>query len=531
MLGLIKQFKNSQEGSVFVMVAVASLLLVIAAGAAIDMARAQTLQAKLSSALDAAGLAAGANATTTNPTTEATRYFNANFPSGYLGSGTVTLNTTCADVNGNSVVCTSPSTYTISLTANTTQATAFMKAVNITSVSVSASSQITRQTSGMELALVLDNTGSMYYSVDGGWYDPNYPTQHQPKIDALQCAVAGAEITSTPVANISCSAEGLVTNGLLDILYGSNTSLPNLFVGVIPFSDMVNMNVTSTPGSAFVNNSYPGGISNYQGTNGGCLDSRNPATASTTDSGITLPSGDTIHLDISDDPPASSSTYFKALTASSSSECPPGATQPMTTSKTTAVAAVQNMNANGSTLLNIGLTWGWRMLSPNWLGYWGSSPTYTYPGTSNTVKLPLPYNTPKMLKVVVFMTDGMNNNGSSNDSANRTGYNNYDNAYDLQSYEPSNTNLDLLTKDVCDAMKSKGIIIYVVAFGQADTHNPPTNSDRFNMVLVDVPLLQYCATQNYTGDTSHFFLAPTNAQLQSAFTQIGEQLANLRISQ
>lgn len=518
MLNIIKRFNDNEEGSVFVLVALSSLMLIAAAGAAIDMARAQTLQQKISSSLDAAGLAAGATASSVDPTTQATRYFNANFPSGYLGAGTITVNTTCADLNGSSVTCTSPSTYTINLTATTSQATTFMKAVGITSISVGASSQITRQTSGMELALVLDNTGSMQNAVASG---------ESAKIDALQCAVAGAEITKTAIGQKTCSAEGLVTSGLLDILYGSSTTLPDLYVGVVPFSDMVKMGVTSAPGSNFVNNV----TSSNKSSMGGCIDSRNPTTASTSDSGLTLPSGDILHLDISDDPPSTS--YFTALTSSGNSECPRATVQPMTTNKTTAVSAIQTMYPNGSTLLNIGLTWGWRMLSPNWTGVWGNSPTFTYPGTTNTVDLPLPYNTTHMLKVVVFMTDGINSNGSGSNTSNVTGSSNSDNAYEKQSYEPSNTGLDQLTEDVCDAMKANGIIIYTIGFGQTDPHTPPTVTDRTTSnTYVDVPLLEYCATQEYTGDTSsHFFLAPTNAQLEAAFQQIGDQLANLRVSQ
>jgi len=43
---------------------------------------------------------------------------------------------------------------------------------------------------------------------------------------------------------------------------------------------------------------------------------------------------------------------------------------------------------------------------------------------------------------------------------------------------------------------------------------------------VNAALLQYCAT-----DANHYFLAPTAAQLQSAFQQIGMSLSNLRVSQ
>jgi hypothetical protein len=52
-----------QKGSVFILVAVAAMMLIAATGVSVDMARAQVLQTRISSALDAAGLAAGATAT------------------------------------------------------------------------------------------------------------------------------------------------------------------------------------------------------------------------------------------------------------------------------------------------------------------------------------------------------------------------------------------------------------------------------------------------------------------------------------
>ena len=492
-----------QEGAVFILVAVCTLLLIIATGAAVDMARAQTLQAKISSSLDAAGLASGTTVASSGTTiqSQATRYFNANFPTGYLGAGTITLTTSCGDLNGNTVSCSANNVYTINLAANAPQSTKFMKMVGINSVNVSATSQITRATSGIELALVLDNTGSMADAVNGN----NVSTSNPAKITALKCALAGDAAFSG--ANTTCETNNLVTSGLLDILYGSSSSLSDLFISVIPFSDMVNVNATVAPASAFVNNVTSGNKSSM----GGCVDSRSFVTNSTADSAITLPTGDVpLTLDISDDLPSSSNSasYFKALTSSGNSTCPTSI-QPISINKSDAVATIKNMTPNGNTMIQLGFAWGWRMLSPNWTGAWGSSPTYTYPNTTNTVSLPLPYGTPKMLKVVVLMTDGVNTVPS---------YHSSNNAYELQSsYPTSATQLDNLTKSVCDAMKIKGIIIYTIGFGSSSN--------------VNTTLLKYCATQNYTGDTSHYFLAPTNTQLTSAFQQIADQLANLRISQ
>ncbi len=502
----IKRFGKDEQGSVLALVGVAALLLIIATGTAVDMARAQTLQNKISSALDAAGLAAGATANTSSVSAQVTRYFNANFPSNYLGTNGVTLTTTCGDINGNTVSCSGSSISTINLSATATQSTTFMKVVGMNSVNVAATSQITRATSGLELALVLDNTGSMANPV-------NSSDSSASKIDAVKCALAG---DASFGGGTTCENEGLVTTGLLDILYGAgNNSLTDLFVGVVPFSDMVNLNVNSAPGSGFVNNVTSGNKNSM----GGCVSSRDYKTTSTTDAGFTMPSGDVaITLDISDDPPStanSSITYFKGLTSSSASYCPAAYVQPMTTLKSTVVSAIQRMTPNGNTEIQMGFAWGWRMLSPNWLGLWGATPTFTYPNTNPavTVELPLPYGTAQMQKVVVLMTDGMNTVGS----------NQSDTAYELQnstSYPNTVAKLDNLTKAVCDAMKSQGIVIYTIGFG--------SSSD------VDTSLLQYCSSTPSiacSGTGADCFLAPTNAGLAAAFQQIGDVLASLRVSE
>ncbi|MEI7668898.1 MAG: hypothetical protein WCJ33_02300 [Pseudomonadota bacterium] len=499
----LKRFSHSEQGSVLILVAASVLMLVAATGATIDMARAQTLQGKIASALDAAGLAAGATANSVDIQSQATRYFNANFPTGSLGAGTVAITTTCGDLNGNTVTCGSTSTYTINLTASTTQSTTFMKAVGISSIPVTAKSQITRATSGIELALVIDNTGSMGSSVLGGNVNSSNPS----KIDAVKCAIAGNAAFGT--GSTTCTNEGLVTTGLLDILYGPNQTLTDLFVGVVPFSDMVNINATIAPGLNFVNNITAGNKASM----GGCVDSRSYTTLTTTGSGISLPTGESLTLDISDDPPSASAsnTYFTALTSNNNSDCP-SAILPMTVNKSDVIGAIKNMGANGNTEIQLGFAWGWRMLSPNWTGLWGNSPTYTYPNTTTTVKLPLPYQTAKMQKVMVLMTDGQNT---------VPGTHSQNNAYQTQSTYPNTVaKFDTLTKSACDAIKSKGISIYTIGFG-------PTSG-------VNYTLLQYCSstpTVACGNAGSYCFKALTNADLASAFQQIGDVLANLRVSQ
>src|SRR6185369_12086717 len=123
-----------------------------------DMSRVQIVQSRMQNALDAAGLAVGSEISTTNINTETSKYFYANFPANYLGT-TITGGPSATPNAYNSVI-----TLSVSGTVNTT----FMKLFNKNTMAVSASTQITRQSKGMELVLVMDNTGSMSQTAGGG---------------------------------------------------------------------------------------------------------------------------------------------------------------------------------------------------------------------------------------------------------------------------------------------------------------------------------------------------------------------------
>ena len=79
-----------------------------------------------------------------------------------------------------------------------------MKLFGVDTIDVSARTVIHRQTRGMELALVMDNTGSMR---SGG------------KMDAMKDAA----------------------QDLLDILFAGNETVPNFWVSVVPYTATVNV--------------------------------------------------------------------------------------------------------------------------------------------------------------------------------------------------------------------------------------------------------------------------------------------------
>jgi len=207
-------------------------------------------------------------------------------------------------------------------------------------------------------------------------------------------------------------------------------------------------------------------------------------------------------------------------------DCPSLPILPETASKS-AVAAVINQMVpvyRGGTFINLGLQAGWFTLSPNWQGLWGN-PT-----------LPLAYNTPYMKKAIVLMTDGNNEwydwpdgvPGQTPPTAPPAGVPAWtaDGDADFTAYgrlltntrgvSPANitTTLNTWMSQMCTTIKANGITIYTILFNH-DTVSAATQT-----------MFQNCATT-----PSDYFLSPTDADLQAAFTQIGQDLSTLRLSQ
>ena len=153
----LRRLRRREDGSATLLIGFATTVLVASAGIAIDMGRVQTVQSRLSSALDSAGLAAGNGINSGDPVAITNKYFWANYPSGYMGS----------NVNNPTVLANADNSI-LTLDVNGTVPTTFMKIFGIMSIPVQAHAQITRANMGMELVLVIDTTGSMAESAGGG---------------------------------------------------------------------------------------------------------------------------------------------------------------------------------------------------------------------------------------------------------------------------------------------------------------------------------------------------------------------------
>jgi Flp pilus assembly protein TadG len=164
---------------------------------------------------------------------------------------------------------------------------------------------------------------------------------------------------------------------------------------------------------------------------------------------------------------------------------------PLSKDKTLLKGRINGLEAYGSTGGVLGTAFSWYMLSPNW-DLWGSN---SKPGSYADVAATNSSGAPKLRKIAVLMTDG--------------GYNT-SRGWKDQPLGPINT----AAKDMCAAMKQKGIEIYTVGFDlDSLTADEASNAES---------TLQSCAS-----DPAHYFLATNSNQLVSAFDIIATQIASV----
>ena len=578
----LSQFRDSESGSVVLIVVFVLLAILLSVGAAIDMSRIQSAKAKLSACADTAGLAAVAKMGDVPSdktvkqwvTDNVNKYFSVNCRFGYEDTTAVAI--TKFDLQDNNV---------LTLEVQTTIPTRLMKVIGINTVTITSQSIVKRSSdNGIEVVLVLDNTGSMGLQVDS-----KQPSSAK-KIDALKSAA------NTLVKKLSL---------------GNTTLTSNAWVGIVPFAQAVNIGGTNTPNNAWNSNwvAFKDGPGQEDfgptfGANKTC-DPINGITAKTTPADYTAKPPTPAHCsytgtgislnstsghthwygcvkerlspdDISDLNPGSKkfSTYYASsqtpadvmvlypyskypgvylggpsdmnyvnklannwrsttlpltyvtplwnimnpptpdelLPLGPNAFCPAAIT-PMTHDTGELANGINAMTPNGQTVIPNALAWGWRMLSPNWQGYWG--------GEMGTAGLPMSYDTPNHEKAIVFMTDGNNYffPGSY------TAYGRLaDKTLGTDVEADAVTELDKRTKRVCKNIKAAGITIYTIGFGSSDGINAPATNGP--IPEVNGALLQYCASNK-----NLYFFAPTNEKLADAFVKIANSLLNPRVAQ
>jgi len=494
----LKAFGGDRKGGIAVQAAFLALPMIVLAFGTIDIANGSASKTSLQDALDAAALAAARSSAYTDDGLQA------------IGSQALAANMT-----GSKATITSSS---FRAEGNKVIATAQGKVIPVIAnlwlqgdMVIGAKSEITRSVNKIELALVLDSTGSMK-----GDKLASLKTAGKNLIDTLAKAAArSSESDAVKIAIAPFSMTVKVGSGYRDAAWMDQT-------GAAPINDQI----FSSHANRFT-------LLDQMGVAwGGCVESRehpydvqDTAPSSGTPATLFTPY-------FAPDEPSGSSSYYNSylpdVTGSSNwktkqgyvakyvqapsstginsrtgytygpnSGCQISAITRLSQDWPSLKGAIDDLTAVGDTNIPLGLMWGWHLLSPN------------APFADGRA-----YGAPKSTKVVILMTDGENTMGSTGNN-NASLYNS--NGYIWQGRlgitsggtSTRRNAMDGRLSSLCSNMKAQGIVIYTV---------------RVEVSSGDSSLLRNCASS-----AEKFYDVQSASQLDSVFNAIAGQIENLRI--
>lgn len=404
---------GDDRGSVAALVGLAIVPLALALGLAVDGGMAYNAHSKLQGAADSAALA-GAQAASTEESdviADAQKYFNANYPSDFMDGRITNFQTTFNEETGE-----------LSIDAAVEIPSTFMQLAGIETIPIAVSSTAQQLLSGIELAMVLDVTGSMNSA------DPSGGT----KLASLKSA----------------------SNTLLDTIYAENDTVDNVSVSVIPYNTEVNLGsgrtdlLTGFDAAAFGSEGWKG-----------CVEAREAPF----DQDDTPPSQEAFTAllwpALVDDPSTRRNETRFNPSNDPNAFCPDSEILPLTAEKSVIADHIDDMTAAGFTMTNVGFTWGWRTISPRWQGEWGST------------EAPVAYDNPTIQKAIIFMTDGIADWSS-----------NYYTAYGFladrrlgsRNERRAEAEVNNRLLETCEFAKAEGIEVYTVMFA---LNNPSIERD------------------------------------------------------
>lgn len=511
---MLKRFfagRAARGGNVSMLFAMGLLPILLLIGMAADVSRAMSARNRVATALDAAGLAAGRLLTSdeTALLAEVERFLQANLSDSdwaMIGSVTVSLE------GGARIVADAELTVPMTLAS----------LAGLNDMEANAHTEIVRETNHIELALVLDNTGSMASSG---------------KIEALRTAA----------------------RDLVEVLFEDDDASDFVDIAIVPYVTAVNIGLDNVDmawmdtemASARHGENFSPRTNHFElfDTMGvawaGCVEMRaapydvtdDPPDVSTPDT-LWTPylwpdepaaggagadfDNDYIFNDEDDCPLCAGLTGADLYVAQQADtgayangvdlldQTPPNTAgpnmscgQPMTPltndydrliAELDAMQPWNNSGTNGAA----GLAWGWRALSP--------TPPFTE-GVS--------YDDEDVVKVIVLMTDGENQIWGGWDSPNMSNYS----GYGYLSTERLGTTSSSTAKgrindrilELCENIRDEGVIIYTVTFRLTST--------ALKQVFRD------CATS-----PDHYFDSSSNDELIEHFTAIAGELSRLRVA-
>lgn len=513
----LRRLLTANSGNVSVVMAVAALPMLLAAGAAIDYLRLYNARTEVKNALDAAVLAGTRNLMETNDKTAALNvaktYFANNLPD-------------YAELTNNTIAFAVKATGDgVESSGNAEIATSFMALMNMPTMPIfaeaeAASSSAKVGTAGpagdLEISLMLDTTGSMCDDGEG-------PCTSSKKMDALKQAAdklietvvwTDQSVYTSKVAIVPFSTRVRIAQD------GANSDNYNKLTNLGPtWSGWYKMCTASTGGGG---SEGPGNWTCTKYTTSyynnwkvmPCVTDRFydaswafEYTDTAPGSGYWLNGHDGSRMTLGPD-----SSATKATSALGTKKTDPAThwnyetngtcydvananeILPLTNDSATLKAKIDGLEAYGATAGVLGTAFSWYLLSPEWKNIWtGQSQPKEYALLTQTNS----NGKPKLRKIAILMTDGV--------------YNTFRGWKDQDK-----TVLATAAKTMCTAMKAKGIEIYSVGFAL----NELSSADK----ATATDMLQSCGT-----DIDHFYQSINIDQLQAAFKSIGNKVAQTSV--
>ncbi len=483
MLNFIKYYIRNVRASIAIMFALMAPLVIGAAGMAIDYSSAYLVQQRLAQAIDSAALAAAASST--DPAVieaKVKQFFEANYPPEVLGVAFEPVVT----VVGNEIRVTGYAKYI----------PIFVSVLGIGDIDVSANTTVQREVKGLEVVLVLDNTGSMGSNDNIG----KLRTAACEFVEILYGTYDAEEVTDC-----------------LD-RYGDFVVAKNDYVkiGLVPYATSVNVGPYGLGydddgedyGDAFLKNPTGLTFSNDKDTDicvieeddgSDVLDQEGPWSMYRwcRDKNTDLALCDYRKNYICTQYNASGSSCQKWKKKKGYNGpykgpnyiCPQASVLPLSENMTDLKGRISEMQARGNTYGNIGMVWGWRMLSPD------------APFTEG-----VSWENHAWRKVIVMMTDGDNV---------------YSSPYSAYGHKDSNTvnaswKVDDRLEEVCKNMDEQDdVTVYTITF---DANGGIDNTTRL--------LYEGCA-----GNGGYHKHIKTQDELLEVFREIAQELSNLHIKE
>jgi Flp pilus assembly protein TadG len=485
---LFRSFVADNRGNVLILTGAFLLPLLALIGSGIDIGRVYVARARMQEACDSASLAGrwafSQGQTTNTATTEATKFFNANFKQGSFGTLPFTP----------SVTVTGSTTKVVNVSASTTLNMTIMGIFGFQPMTVATSCTAEQNFVNTDIVLVLDTTGSMK--------DKATSSDTQTKIQALRAAVLALYDQLVPIQT-QLQAAGMRLRFSV-VPYSSTVNVGKLIYAVntgymrnpAPYRQKVcngtdkNNNCT---GYSYPATSVSHNANWFNNTWNGCIEERQ--TVSTITSSTSAIPSTAYDLDIdrmpTDDPSRWVPYDGDAETANGQEACPQAAKRLQAWERSDLNTYLNTLSPDGGTYHDIGMIWGARMISS--AGVFPDSPS-TYNG--------MPTN-----KFVIFMTDGLLDTGPVLYSA-----------YGVEQYDKRVTGGDLNSQDsrhqqrfnlMCSAIKNRGVSIWVVGFAATLDTN-----------------LTNCASNAGQASTS-----ANSADLNAKFVEIGKSIGAMRLTQ